>query len=395
MRRPRLTLVEFSPSGGLFQFALQLADGLAEVGYDVELITGRNPELSPRTAGVRLVPILPTWHPQPAGVESRWLRKPRRAWRAFRYVDAWRRTERHLRRTRPDIVQFSEWRFALDGGAVAILSRRLPGVLFGSVAHTPRPLAEQRTGGGLRKTGWLLNRALTAAYGRMDVVFVLGKNSRADLLAAFPHVRRVEVIPHGGADALLAAPSSAPSSAPPRVLLFGTIARYKGVDLLLDAWPLVREQSPDAELVIAGAPVDVDIEALRRRSAELGGVDLRLGYVSTEAVAVLIAGARVLVTPYLIANQSGVVHLAHSAGRPVVTTDVGDLAAAVAHDRTGLVVPPADPRALADALVRMLNDPAAADRMGAAGRDRLAAEATWPQVAGQIAAVYDDLQRAP
>jgi len=56
----KITIVEFSPSGGLFQFALQLSEALAEAGHTVELITGPEPEFQPRVAGVHLVPILPT-----------------------------------------------------------------------------------------------------------------------------------------------------------------------------------------------------------------------------------------------------------------------------------------------------------------------------------------------
>ncbi len=62
MTRP-IVLVEFSPSGGLFQFAVQLGDALAAAGHRVELLTGPRPELGPTASWFRIRPVLPTWHP--------------------------------------------------------------------------------------------------------------------------------------------------------------------------------------------------------------------------------------------------------------------------------------------------------------------------------------------
>ena len=59
-----------------------------------------------------------------------------------------------------------------------------------------------------------------------------------------------------------------------------------------------------------------------------------------------------VVLPYRSATQSGVTHVAYALGVPVITTDVGGLAETVRPDETGLVVPPEDPAALADAVVR-------------------------------------------
>lgn len=394
MRPLRLTLVEFSPSGGLFQFSLQLGEGLATIGHQIELITGHEPELAPRTAGMRVLAVLPTWRPQSPRVEPVWLRKVRRVWRALCYLEAWRRTWHHIRRTRPDVVQFSEWRFGLDGLIVALLARWTPGTVFAAVAHTPRPLVEQRSRGALHKSSPVLHRTLAAAYRRMDVVFVLGERSKADLLAAFPQVRKVEVIPHGDANALVDDLVTPAGAAPRRVLFFGTIARYKGVDLLLEAWAQLRMVDPDAELLIAGAPVDIDPDELRRAAAAVGGVEVRLGYVPLDRVAGLVSGARVVVAPYRTANQSGVIALAQTLARPVVATDVGDLGQVVIDGETGLLVPPDDPAALAEALLALLNDPAAAERLGAAARERLVTSGSWREVATRVAGVYDTLTPA-
>lgn len=387
----KICLVEFSPSGGLYQFALQLADALARQGHAVDLLTGPDPELRPTDPAVRLLPVLRTWHPASAG-HDRWaLRKARRVVRAGRQVAAWSQAAAYLRREQPDVVQWAEWRFALDGAMVAAIARRHPEVVMSDLAHTPRPFSEQRNRGPLHKGGPLLHRALSAAYARMDLVLVLGERSRAEFRAAFPAVRRVEVVPHGD-EGIYAGPVPLPSRCPPTALFFGTLARYKGVEVLLDAWRQVHAERPAARLIVAGAVADIDLPALRRQAAAAGGVDLRPGYVPAHAVRDLVGAARLVVAPYRLAYQSGVVHLAQTLGRPVVASDVGDLAAAVRPEVTGLLVPPGDPVALAAAMARLLDDPAEADRLGAAGQARLSEEeGSWDAAAGRLTEIYAEL----
>lgn len=386
----RICLVEFSPSGGLYQFALQLADALGRAGHAVDLLTGPDPELRPAEPAVRLLPVLHTWHPTSAGDERWALRKARRGVRAGQQLAAWSQAATHIRRERPDVVQWAEWRFALDGAIVAAIARRHPGVVMADVAHTPRPYSEQRNRGSLHKDGRLLHRALAAAYARMDVVLVLGERSREDLRAAFPAAGRVEVLPHGD-EGIYAGPVPLPSTCGRTALFFGTLARYKGLDVLLDAWRRVGAARPDARLVIAGAVADIDLPALRRSAEAVGGVDLRPGYVPAGSVRDLVGAARLVVAPYQLAYQSGVVHLAHTLGRPVVASDVGDLAAVVRPEVTGLLVPPGDAGALATAMARLLDDPAEADRLGAAGQARLTREASWDTAAAQLTDLYAGL----
>ncbi len=387
----KVTLVEFSPSGGLFQFAFQMGEAIAQQGHDVELLTGKDPEFLPRVPTMRLTTILPTWHPGATKVESRLWHKARRPLRALLYLEAWRRVVTHLRRTRPDVVQWANWRFAVDGWVVSRLAARSEAPVMVDLTHVPEPMVPRGHPGSLA-TRPLMRLGLAAAFRRMDAVLVLGERSRTQLLDAWPQVRRVEVIPHG--DERIFSRDHIPEAdrCPPRILLFGTLTWYKGVDLLLDAFELVRRRMPDAELVIAGAvSADVDVDQVSARGAACGGVTLLPGYVPADQVAGLFGRARVVVTPYRLANQSGVVHLAHTFGRPVVATDVGDLRDVVVHERTGLLVPVDDPEALAGALLRLLADPAEAGRLGAIGRQQLRDQASWPEIAGRVISLYQEL----
>jgi len=95
-------------------------------------------------------------------------------------------------------------------------------------------------------------------------------------------------------------------------------------------------------------------EAPLRAQAAAAGDSVRLlsRYVPDDEVEALFRAADVVVLPYRSATQSGVTHVAYALGVPVITTDVGGLAETVKPDETGLVVPPGDPAALADAIAR-------------------------------------------
>jgi glycosyltransferase involved in cell wall biosynthesis len=388
----RITLVEFSPSGGLYQFAVQLGAGLGALGHRVELVTGPAPEFVPDQSGFTVLPILPTWHPAGEPTPT-WRHKFRRAGRAGRYVAAWGVVARHLRRARPDVVQWAEWRFAVDGFVAAWLARRSWAKVMVDLVHTPVPLVEQDGQQALHKSGRLLWRGLGVAYRQMDGIVVLGQQSKQEMFAHWPDVGRVEVLPHGDEGLYASSSSLVPAdSTPPRLLFFGTWTRYKGIEELLDAFAIVRRDRPAAQLLVAGpVSADVDVSMIARRAEAIGGVELRPGYVAISDVPDLVQSARAVVAPYRCANASGVVHLAMSLGRPVIVTDVGDLAETVTHGISGLVVPSGSTQALASACSKLLDDPARAGRMGSAGLEVMERTASWKGVASKFAEFYREL----
>lgn len=384
----RVVLVEFPPSGGLFQFSLQLGEAMARAGDDVTLITGPRPELRSREPGCRVRSLLPTWHPAAGAGAPEWWRRPRRVIRAVRHTAAWLVLIGHLRIIRPDVVLWSEWRFPTDGWGVHAVRKLLPHTVLALIAHEPRVLAEQPGHRGMYKTDPVTDRALALAYRDLDVAFVLGDSAKEVLTRTWPTTAAVHVIPHGDEGILAGqvgeqAPDTADTA--PVALCFGTITAYKGIEVLLDAWPKVRARVPDARLVIAGAlSADVDGNALRARVTGLAGVRLDIGYVAVPDVAPYFAAARCVVLPYRRSSQSGVAHLAHTLRRPVVATRVGDIPTVVRDGETGLLVEPGDPTALALAVIDLLDDPVKAARLGAAGARRLAGTAGWDLVADRV-----------
>jgi len=177
------------------------------------------------------------------------------------------------------------------------------------------------------------------------------------------------------------------------VLFFGYVRRYKGLDTLLRAWPRVRARRP-ATLVVAGEFYE-DAQPYRRLAAEAGGeaaVRLLDRYLPDEEVEAVFKAADVVVLPYRSATQSGVTHVAYALGVPVITTDVGGLAETVQPGRTGLVVPPERPDALADAIVRYFEED-----LGPGMRRHIAAlrdAHSWDALAAETIALIDAMAPA-
>ena len=137
------------------------------------------------------------------------------------------------------------------------------------------------------------------------------------------------------------------------ILFFGRISPYKGIEYLLDAMKIVHRNVPNAKLTIAGSgKIYFDISSVQN----LSYLDIRNHYISMEELADLINHAAIVVCPYTDATQSGVVMTAYSLCKPVIATYVGGLIEMIDDDKSGILVPPKDIEALANAIIKILND---------------------------------------
>ncbi len=136
-------------------------------------------------------------------------------------------------------------------------------------------------------------------------------------------------------------------------LFFGFIRKYKGLDLLLKAMPLLKKGLPDMKLLIAGEFYE-DEKGYLDLIDELGiqnEVILHTQFIKDADVKYYLCAADVVVQPYKNATQSGVTPLAYHFERPMVVTNVGGLPDMVPHEKAGIVTQP-EPQAIAHALVR-------------------------------------------
>jgi len=137
-----------------------------------------------------------------------------------------------------------------------------------------------------------------------------------------------------------------------RMLFFGMVREYKGLEVLLAAMPKALERV-ECKLLIAGefyVPVENYINIIKQRGLE-EFVEIQNRYVPNEEIDHLLDNADVLVMPYLSATQSGIVQMARQRALPVIATRTGGLAEAVVENETGLLCDPGDPKSLAEAIV--------------------------------------------
>jgi glycosyltransferase involved in cell wall biosynthesis len=160
-------------------------------------------------------------------------------------------------------------------------------------------------------------------------------------------------------------PSDLPPAPPYRLLFFGFVRPYKGLDVALAALALLRQRGVDATLTVAGGFWE-PVERWQARVEALGlaeAVELRPRYVPDAELPALLSAHHLVVAPYRSATQSAIVPLVHAAGRPVVATSVGGLTEQVREGVNGILVPPGRSDAFADAIERALADlPALASR---------------------------------
>ena len=172
----------------------------------------------------------------------------------------------------------------------------------------------------------------------------------------------------------------------PTVVCVGRLSRQKGQDLLLEAWPAILAEVPEAELVLVGDGPDE--EALRGSAGPL----VRLAGKRAD-VADWLAAADVVAFPSRWEGMSIGMLEAMASGRSVVASDVGGAREALGGE-AGAVVPPGDAAALANAIADRLRDPARAAGEGRAARERAERFHDLSATTAALAELYEELLAA-
>jgi phosphatidyl-myo-inositol alpha-mannosyltransferase len=173
----------------------------------------------------------------------------------------------------------------------------------------------------------------------------------------------------------------------PNILFVGRHEPRKGLLDLLKAQRILRKTGYGTRLLIVGTGPQ-EREARRYVATRgLQGVEF-LGRVTDAEKAQLYRTASVFASPATGGESFGIVLLeAMAAGAPIVCSDIHGYKGVVRRDREGLLVPPREPKALAVAIARLVDDAALRDRMSAAGRLR-AEEFSWPRVTAKVEEYY-------
>ena len=220
-----------------------------------------------------------------------------------------------------------------------------------------------------------------------DQFIVHGRLQQTDLVKLYGISENlVNVIPLGNLSLFKKWQTKELEEIPNTILYFGRIWRYKGLDYLIKAEPLISKKIPDMKIIIAGRGENFD--KYKQLMVHKNKFIIKNYNIPNEEVTELFQIASVVVLPYLEATQSGVIPLAYSFRKPVVVTDVGSLSEVVENGKTGFIVPPKDENALADAVIKLLKDDELRQRMGQNAYKYAITELSWERIANMTIKVY-------
>jgi glycosyltransferase involved in cell wall biosynthesis len=307
----------------------------------------------------------------------------------------WLRLVRRVRADNPDLLVLQWWvpYWTPCLATIAHLIRRDTRTKVAIICHNVMP----HEGGGIFD-----RRLAMTVLRRGDALIVHSEQDRYKLLALLPqahvvkaqHPSYAELAPQTDRSAANALRQTLGIAADTPVLLFfGFVRPYKGLEYLIQALPHIRQAIP-AHLLVVGefwtAP-----EFYERYAREFG-VEQQITfinrYVPNEELGPYFDMADVVVLPYVSATQSGVAQLAFGFNKPVISTRVGGLHEVVHDGLNGLIVPPQDEQALADAVIRFYREPVGATIRATMAAGGITTAFSWRDLVQTLEQIYRDLR---
>jgi len=246
-------------------------------------------------------------------------------------------------------------------------------------------------------------RKYTRIYQRVDHVIALTNFTRNEIMTHCGiSSEKISVLPHGDYEALFSrygcnndlAKEVRQKAGDRKIIAFlGHIRPYKGLEVFVNAFGLIKQRMPDSFLLIAGSVLVGDKknwEEKLARSCKSDDLWADIRFVPAEDLKAYLSVIDVLVQPYISASQSGNTVMAYAAGVPVISTNVGGLGEMTEDGKTGYVIAPHEPEALADGIGKCFEGDNY-EKMSQNARRAAAEQFNWEKIAEQTAAVYRQL----
>lgn len=225
---------------------------------------------------------------------------------------------------------------------------------------------------------------------RADLVIVHGNQIRHDCERLMPWLTgRIESIPHGPLGGTMPFPRTCWNNG--TLLFFGRIEAYKGLGYLIEAVRLLKNDGIAVKVIIAGT--GSDLVRHRQQLVSEPCFELLDRYIGKEEIADLFARTDIVVMPYTDATQSGVAALALNYRRPVIATAVGSIAEMVHDGGNGLLVPPRNSEALADAIKRIAFNTKKLAEMSAHAAMLASNDFSWDSICRRTEVAYERVRQ--
>jgi len=168
------------------------------------------------------------------------------------------------------------------------------------------------------------------------------------------------------------------------ILFFGTALEHKGLEYLIQAEPLITKKHPDAKIVIAGKGQEKYYSFIKNRDKYI----LLNRFIDYKEGALLFQKSMIIVLPYITGTVSGIIPVAYAFKKPIVATKVGCFDEVIEHGKTGILVPPRNPKALAEAITMLLENKDKRREMGEAGFSKLKTDLSWDKFVDRLMDIY-------
>ena len=142
------------------------------------------------------------------------------------------------------------------------------------------------------------------------------------------------------------------------LLFFGFVREYKGLRHIINAMPEIVKYDSNIRLMIVGefrSDKENYLEQIKKLNVG-NNIDSVDGYIPDSGIEKYFAASDLIVLPYESATQSGIVQIAYGFEKPVIATNVGGLPEVIADGKTGYIVEPKNPKALAEAVIRFFDE---------------------------------------
>jgi glycosyltransferase involved in cell wall biosynthesis len=229
-----------------------------------------------------------------------------------------------------------------------------------------------------------------------DAIIVHGSVLKDQLCSQKVNPSKVYVMPHFDYKYLLqdkSTTTSKDSSAlKDYILVFGHMAPYKGIEVLINAVRVVwRTSKKNVDVVIAGSGDISYIQNILTRE-DLRHIFIRNEWVPSNEIHDLFTRSKFLVLPYVDASQSGVLSLSYTFSKPVIVSRAGSLSEYVEHGKTGFIFDVNDTEELANYIIQLYEDEHLSTEMGNRAYQKVCNQMSLESCCRVVNSIYDDIE---
>jgi glycosyltransferase involved in cell wall biosynthesis len=269
--------------------------------------------------------------------------------------------KKHITDFKPDVLYYPMihiWTPIING-----LIKKIPKIV---TLHDPKPHKGEEN--------IILKNISNISIKQADRVVILSNVFKDTVINLGISPDKIDIIPHGEFSYYVRKSPNVKKEFKNTILFFGRISEYKGIEVLLRAFKIIKQEILDAKLLIVGSG---DITKYKELITPLKDVEAVNRWVRDDEVGVFFSKADFLVVPYIDASQSGVIPIAYGFSMPVVASRIGGIPEQVDDGKTGFLVTPGNEHELAEKCIKLLKNPDLIKEMGQNAYKKAHGEMSW------------------